>query len=98
MELLHPFNRKYHREFWALKDINFIVEKGSTVGILGRNGSGKSTLLQIIAAVMKPTSGAVKTDGKISALLNSARVLTPNLPAEATSSLTAPSWDTQGKR
>lgn len=79
MELLHPFNRKYHREFWALKDINFIVEKGSTVGILGRNGSGKSTLLQIIAAVMKPTSGAVKTDGRISALLELGAGFNPEL-------------------
>ena len=79
MELLHPFNRKYHREFWALKDINFIVEKGSTVGILGRNGSGKSTLLQIIASVMKPTSGAVKIDGKISALLELGAGFNPEL-------------------
>lgn len=79
MELLHPFNRKYHREFWALKDINFVVEKGSTVGILGRNGSGKSTLLQIIAAVMKPTSGAVKTDGRISALLELGAGFNPEL-------------------
>ncbi len=69
LEVLHPFNKKYHREFWALTDIIFEVAKGTTVGIIGRNGSGKSTLLQIICSVLRPTSGMVKTDGRISALL-----------------------------
>jgi len=68
-EALHPFNKKYHKEFWALKDINFEVEKGKTLGIIGRNGSGKSTLLQIICSILKPTSGEVTANGKISALL-----------------------------
>lgn len=61
--------RKYYRDFWALRDINFHVERGETVGIVGRNGSGKSTLLQIICGTLSATGGAVDTHGRIAALL-----------------------------
>jgi lipopolysaccharide transport system ATP-binding protein len=61
--------KQYFREFWALKNISFEVKKGESVGIVGRNGSGKSTLLQLITGTLSPSSGAVKSKGRIAALL-----------------------------
>lgn len=58
-----------YNEFWALKNINFNVEKGDRIGILGLNGAGKSTLLKVISGVLKPTKGSVRVNGKIAPLL-----------------------------
>ena len=58
-----------HRDFYALKNVSFEVEKGQSCGIIGTNGSGKSTILKIITGVLTKTEGYVKADGKISALL-----------------------------
>lgn len=54
---------------WALKDVNFQVQQGEALGIIGRNGAGKSTLLKILSQVTAPTSGEIKTKGKIASLL-----------------------------
>lgn len=61
--------KSYHKDFYALDDINFDVKKGESLGIIGVNGSGKSTLLKIITGVLKETKGSVKVNGKIAALL-----------------------------
>lgn len=69
-ELLHfPGNKAYARDFMALNKISLQVRKGDTVGILGKNGAGKSTLLKILTGVLSETSGAIKIEGTISALL-----------------------------
>lgn len=79
LERLDPFGRVRHKDFWAVSEVSFEVARGECVGLLGRNGSGKSTLLQIVAGVMRPTSGTVSTHGRVAALLALGSGLDPNL-------------------
>lgn len=55
--------------FWALKDVNFHINKGEVVGLVGSNGAGKSTLLKVVSGVMKPTKGEVIVNGNISPMI-----------------------------
>lgn len=68
-ESLSLSHKEYHKDFYALDSLSFDVEKGASVGIIGTNGSGKSTILKIITGVLTPTTGQVKVNGVISALL-----------------------------
>jgi ABC-type polysaccharide/polyol phosphate transport system ATPase subunit len=68
-ELVWRNRRCYHREYWALRDVNLTVEPGKSTAILGANGSGKSTLLQIMAGVVQPTTGTVSMNGRLTAIL-----------------------------
>ena len=68
-EALNPFRKRYSRDFYALNDVSLTIQKGETVGIIGKNGAGKSTILKIITGVLTPTSGSVQVNGRIASLL-----------------------------
>lgn len=68
-EWLTPGNRKLHGQKWVLQDINFEVESGEAIGIIGINGAGKSTLLKLITGTAQATTGSVCMTGRVAALL-----------------------------
>lgn len=76
--VLHAGKNPYE-EFWALRDVNFDVLEGETVGILGRNGSGKSTLLKCVSGILQPTEGKVVVRGQLAALLELGAGMQPEL-------------------
>jgi len=58
-----------YEEFWALKDLNFDIQQGDRVGIIGRNGAGKSTLLKILSRITEPSTGRITLNGRVASLL-----------------------------
>jgi ABC-type polysaccharide/polyol phosphate transport system ATPase subunit len=66
-------------EFWALRDINFSLRAGESLGILGNNGAGKSTLLKLIAGIYRPTVGHIRVQGRIGAIVELGSSFSPNL-------------------
>ncbi len=69
VEALMPGKKSYHKDFYALNGVDFKIKKGEFVGFIGRNGAGKSTLLKVLTGVLSPTSGSVKVNGRVAALL-----------------------------
>lgn len=69
------------KEFWALSDVDFKIKRGEVVGFIGANGAGKSTLLKVVAGVMKPTKGEVKTYGNICPMIELGAGFDPQLTA-----------------
>lgn len=61
--------RPYQRDFWALQNVNFSIQRGEVVGIVGRNGAGKSTLLQMVCGTLEATEGSLQVKGRVAALL-----------------------------
>ena len=68
-EALHPFHKRYSKDFYALRDVSFEIRRGENVGLIGKNGAGKSTLLKLITGVLTPSSGILEVNGKIASLL-----------------------------
>ena len=64
-----PYRLASREDFWALNDINFEINKGDRVGIIGRNGAGKSTLLKVLSRIVKPTTGRIEYEGRMASLL-----------------------------
>jgi homopolymeric O-antigen transport system ATP-binding protein len=68
-EALTRGRRNYHQDFWAVRDVDLSVPRGTTAALIGVNGSGKSTLLQLVAGILQPTTGTVRVAGRVAALL-----------------------------
>ncbi len=62
-------SRSRAEDFWALRDVSFEVRQGESLGLIGHNGSGKTTLLKVIAGILRPTEGVVRSRGRVAALL-----------------------------
>jgi ABC-2 type transport system ATP-binding protein len=78
-ERMIHFGKIPYEDLWALKDVNLEIYQGETIGLLGHNGSGKSTLLKCIAGILQPTTGEIRTVGRLAALLELGAGFHPDL-------------------
>ena len=78
-EAVLRLGRRSRRDFWVLQGISLSIKPGSFFGLVGHNGSGKSTLLRLIAGIHRPTSGEIRTRGRLSALLELGSGFHPDL-------------------
>ena len=69
LEWLDPRRKLHHQKHWVLQDINFEIQRGEAVGVIGVNGAGKSTLLKMITGTTQPTTGSIQVHGRVAALL-----------------------------
>lgn len=81
VDLFKKREKPIAKDFWALTDVTFKVKKGEVIGFIGSNGAGKSTLLKVVAGVMKPTKGEVKTYGNICPMIELGAGFDPQLTA-----------------
>ncbi len=81
VEMFKPKKKEKKEDFWALRNVDFKVNKGEVIGFIGSNGAGKSTLLKIVAGVMKPTKGKVNIYGNVCPMIELGAGFDPQLTA-----------------
>lgn len=79
MEILKPHRPRRSREDWALRDVTIGLRRGESLGIIGRNGAGKSTFLRLVAGLLRPSRGEIRTGGDVTAIFGPTSGLRPEL-------------------
>ncbi|HUP22739.1 MAG TPA: ABC transporter ATP-binding protein [Thermoanaerobaculia bacterium] len=88
-QALFPRRGTFVHEHWALRGVDLTVERGRTVGVVGRNGSGKSTLLELVAGSLRPTTGELRVEGRVAAILELGSAMNPEFTGRENARLLA---------